>query len=226
MIIWSGYFPLSASTGCVLLKYCSLFLIFFVKIFMLRLLYVVEGFVIQDSSKQELLFNMSFIPDPSSVSRANSAPCRHFLLNWVVTAYSNDHFIVWCQEYAACPGCGIRHMGSIWYHKSRLDTVVGLWEWKIPSRVHSYHCRNGGSDAWSEAPSEPHPVSPLMEPVACFQEAALDRRACQQPEQSGILNCSGKLSFPWVRMHPSCFGEEQTEKCKIKYSPFKRQEAD
>lgn len=196
----------------------------FFKIFILHLLYVFEAFVIPDSSKQELLFNISFSPDPSSFSRANSTPCRDFQLNWVVTAYSSDHFIAWCQEYVACPGCGVRHMGSIWYYKSRLDTVIGLWEWKIPARVHSHQCCNGGSDAWSKAPSEPHPVSPPMEPVACFQEAALDRRACRQPEQSGSPNCSGKQSFPWWGCTQG--GEKQIEKRKIKYSPFKRQEAD
>lgn len=123
MIIWSRYFPLAACTECVLLKYCSLFLISFFKIFILHLLYVFEAFIIPDSSKQELLFNISFSPDPSSVPRANSTPCRDFLLNWVVTAYSSNHFIAWCQEYVACPGCGIRHMGSTWYYKSHLDTV-------------------------------------------------------------------------------------------------------
>lgn len=167
----------------------------FFKIFILHLFYVFKAFVIPYSSKQELLFNLCFSPNSSSVSRANSTSRRDFQLNWVVTAYSSDHFIAWCQEYVACPGCGIRHVGSIWYYKSHLDTVVGLWEWKIPAWVHSYHCCVGGSDAWSGAPLEPYPILPLMEPVTCFQEAALDRRAWQQPEQSGSPNCRGSRAF-------------------------------
>jgi len=60
-----------------------------------------------------------------------------------------------------------------------LDTVVGLWEWKIPARVHSHHCCSGGSDAWSEVPSEPHPVSPPKEPVARFQEGSPSDQGAQ-----------------------------------------------
>lgn len=183
MIIWSRYFALSVSTGCVLLKYWSLFLIFFSK------------FLYFTFSMFSRLSLFHIAPNRSFCLTYVFLLRRDFQLNWVVTAYSSDHFIAWCQEYVACPGCGIRHVGSVWYYKSHLDTVVGLWEWKIPAWVHSYHCCVGGSDAWSGAPLEPYPILPLMEPVTCFQEAALDRRAWQQPEQSGSPNCRGSRAF-------------------------------
>lgn len=113
------------------------------------------------------------------------------------------------SKYVACPGCGVRLMGSICYYKSCLDTAVRLWEWKISARVCSHCCSTSRRDVWSEALPW---GAPGLEPAARSQTRALGQRGCWQPERSGSRHRSGKLAFTSQGCPPGCFGEEQKKK--------------
>lgn len=120
------------------------------------------------------------------------------------------------SKYVACPGCGVRLMGSICYYKSCLDTAVRLWEWKISARVCSHCCSTSRRDVWSEALPW---GAPGLEPAARSQTRALGQRGCWQPERSGSRHRSGKLAFTSQGCPPGCFGEEQKRKMQAGIQP-------